>query len=333
MDAVRRGLSRFVNTVSHGRFKLGWWTCPYHSDAAPIIIGGSPRSGSTLLRVIVDSHPGIWIGPENGIFQEAGRNMPGMQACLDLSIPALQAIRRESTCLGEFVDRVMAHALAPHRKPIWGIKSPSVVYALDTVFHFFPRARFVHTIRDGRDAVCSLRTHPTHRLVAGKPVPTGIINPWPECVRTWAEHTRAGLGWRRSPAYHEVYYEDLVGAPDKTIRDLVAWLKLPYDEAVWRYHERQPDEGVDSPHPGITRPVYSSAVSRWATDLTPDAYDAFTAEACALLAELGYVRDPLSWKAVKRTGERRRRPRPRPRPMMAFPHAAAASPAHPPPGA
>jgi hypothetical protein len=306
MDVIRRGLSRLVNTISRGRLKLGWWSCPYESEAAPIIIGGSPRSGSTLLRVILDSHPDIWIGPENGVFQEAGQNLPGMQACLDLPMPVLQALRRQSSCLGEFVDRVMARALEPQHKKTWGIKSPSVVFALETVFRAFPRARFIHTIRDGRDVVCSLRTHPEYKLVEGRQVRTGIVNPWPGCVHTWVGHTTAGLAWRGSPAYHEVYYEDMVSAPEQTVGDLLAWLKFPYDEAVWRYHERQLNEGVDSPHLGIGQPVYSSAVSRWTRDLAPDAYDAFTAEAGALLVELGYARDPVSWKSVMQTGERRR---------------------------
>ena len=295
-DALWLGISRLVNAVSGGYLKLGWWTCPYVSAASPIIIGGSPRCGTTLLRVILDNHPDVWIGPENGVFQEGGQNLSGMEACLGISESTLATIRRRSCCLGEFVDLAMDLALQPHNKPIWGIKSPSVVFALDTVFHYFPHARFIHTIRDGRDVVCSLRTHPKYKVVEGRRVPTGITNPWPWCVNTWVDGTRAGLKWEDSPQYREVRYEDLVTSPEPTIRALVDWLGLAYHESVLRYHERSVNEGVDSPHPELARPVYTSAVSRWSVDMTPEAYDAFTDDASALLVGLGYASDPVTWK-------------------------------------
>ena len=298
MHPLRIGVARLVNSASLGYFKLGWWTCPYESEASPIIIGGAPRSGTTLLRVILDNHPDVWIGPENGVFQEAGQNLTGMEACLDLPVSTLKALRRRSCCLGEFVDLVMARALEPHNKPIWGLKSPSVVHALHTVFHFFPHARFIHTIRDGRDVVCSLRTHPKHKIVDGRRVPTGIINPWPACVETWVDSTKAGLRWRPSPRYHEIRYEDLVKTPEQTVCGLLESLGLRYNEAVWRYHERSANEGIDSPHPGIAEPVYTSAVSRWPSDMTPEAYEAFTDEASTLLVALGYASDGVTWKAA-----------------------------------
>jgi hypothetical protein len=292
---ARLSLSSFVNRASFGSVKFGWWSSPYESAASPIIIGGSPRSGSTLLRVMLDSHPQVWIGPENGVVQEAGLNFPGMEACLDIPVNDLKALRRRSSNLGEFIERTVE--LAPGRagKPVWGIKSPPIVYSLSTVFHFFPRARFVHTVRDGRDVVCSLRTHPKYRIVDGERVLTGIVNPWPDCVAHWTGSTAAGLAWRESPRYYEVRYEDLVEEPERVVHDLLRWLNLPLDDAVLHYHARSISEGIDSPHPGISRPVYRSAVNRWQTDLPPDAYAAFTPDARQLLADLHYAPDPARW--------------------------------------
>lgn len=285
---VRSELARLINAASLGHLKLGWWSSPYTSSVSPIIIGGSPRSGTTLVRVILDNHPQIWIGPENGVFQEGGQNIAGMEVCLGLPAATLTAIQRRSRNLGQFVETAMAQALSRHGKPIWGLKSPSVVHALDTVFRYFPRARFVHTIRDGRDVACSLRTHPKYRVVDGRRVATGVVNSWPWCVKTWVDSTRAGLRWRESPQYREVRYEDLVAEPEPTIRSLLEWLDLPFSESVLRYHEQTVNEGIDSHHPGIARPVYASAVGRWLEDLPPDARAAFGENACQLLVDLGY---------------------------------------------
>ena len=66
----------------------------------------------------------------------------------------------------------MHAALARRGKPRWGEKTPLNVSHLDWILPRFPDARFVHVIRDGRDAVCSMRTHGTRRLVEGRWVKT-----------------------------------------------------------------------------------------------------------------------------------------------------------------
>lgn len=295
MRSVPASLSSLVNTVSLGRIKLGWWSSRYRSDARPIIIGGAPRSGTTLLRAMLTAHPDIWIGPENGVFQEGGQNLPGMEACLSIPVRRLDVLRHRASCLGEFVDLTMREVLERERKPVWGLKSPAVVHELSVVWRFFPGARFVHTLRDGRDVVCSLRTHPKFRTVEGQRVATGIVNPWPQCVETWVSATNAGLRWRESQQYFELKYEDLVESPSRIMRALIDFLGLRFDDAMLRHHERPINEGIDSPHPGASKPVYRSAVTRWQTDLTPEARAAFTPDANRLLQDLGYTSSRDWW--------------------------------------
>ncbi len=190
----------------------------------------------------------------------------------------------------------MAEALAAQSKPLWGIKSPSVVDAMETVFSFFPHARFIHIVRDGRDVVCSLRNHPKYRNENGNRVPTGIINPWDLCVDRWVRSTNRGLAFRGKSNYYEIRYESLVEEPESTIKSLLDWLELPFHPEILNHHQRKMEEGVDSPHPEVRQSIYQKATSRWKRDLTDEACRAFTFEACQLLLTLGYTSDLEDWK-------------------------------------
>jgi hypothetical protein len=174
---------------------------------------------------------------------------------------------------------------------------------LKTVFRLFPAARFIHMIRDGRDVVCSLRTHPKYRWDHGRRVPSGIINPWSACVTRWVHDTNAGLHWRTDPRYLEIRYEHLIAEPESTVRSILAWLDEPWEPDILDFHERHEEVGSDVANPGVRKPVYSVARGRWRTDLPEEALAAFTSDAHALLVDLGYA-DSDAWAKDVASGRR-----------------------------
>lgn len=288
-------MSRLVNVASFGRVKYGWWSSTYRSATTPIIIGGCGRSGTTLFRVMLNAHRHLSIGPENGVFSEGGTNLAGMVEALGLPAGTLRALYRKSSSLGEFIDRTMAASLEATGKLRWGIKAPNVVHSIPVVFQFFPGARFLHMIRDGRDVVCSLRTHPKYQWEGGERVPTHIVNPWESCVQRWVRDTTCGLRWRGDPRYREVRYEDLVESPERVLREVLGWLGEPWDDAVLDYASRHRESGSDAPNPGVKRDLYKNAMCRWRQDLPSEAGAAFTRPARDLLVELGYADADSDW--------------------------------------
>ncbi len=281
-------LTPFVNAASLGYLKFGWWSHDFVSNSRPIIIAGAPRTGTTLLRTILDNHPEIWIGPENGVFQEGGSNIDGMMACTGLSRKDIYKLLRRSACLGEYIERMMQMGLAKHGKKRWGIKSPSLVFNLDQVFRYFPRAQFIHVLRDGRDVICSLRSHPKYRVVDGVREETGITNPWEHCVARWRDSTTAGLKWRSDSRYCEVKYEDLTQEPAQIIGSILAWLGHNFCDSMLDFYRKDTNEGIDSPHPGVKLPVYTGAMGRWRQDLPDEALGLLTNTDYQLLADCGY---------------------------------------------
>ena len=229
----------------------------------PIIVG-SPRSGTTLLRFMLDSHPELAIPPETGFlrlglkirgagdklrdrFFRAVVNYPEeAPAWPDFEIPeeefraALARIVPFNVADGFRTFYSMYAARFGKRR--WGDKTPHYCFELPTIRRVLPEARFIHIIRDGRDAALSLRGM---WFSPGWRIETQASH-WLKCVRA---ARRDGAG---RPDYVEVRYEDLVLDARATLRRVCAHIELPFDEAMLSYYSRTPARLLE--HKGRTRP-------------------------------------------------------------------------------
>lgn len=205
----------------------------------------------------------------------------------DYGIPteALRRWLRESGSQTRFVETVLHAYLEQQVKTRWADKTPLNVSHIDWIFRHFPEARFVHIIRDGRDAAASLRNHPVRRLVDGRWIRVPRTRPIHVCIRAWDDLTRRGLRHRPDPRYHEVRYESLVLEPEATLRGLFAFLREPWDPRVL--------DRVDPPafvggELDSAAAISDSRIGRWRQDLTPAEQTLFKRLANPLLVELGY---------------------------------------------
>jgi hypothetical protein len=88
--------------------------------------------------------------------------------------------------------------------------------------------------------------------------------------------------------YYELRYESLVANPSEECTKLCAFLGLPFDEAMLRFHER-PEEGINPPQGSEWQPV-TAGLRDWRTQMTAEDAERFEAAAGDLLAELAYAR-------------------------------------------
>lgn len=185
----------------------------------PIFVVGCPRSGTTLLRWILDSHSAISCGPESrilwGIRVAEERNWPTL-AGFGLSIDEWHAQVR---ALFESLHLRYAQAQG---KPRWADKSPDYALMLDYIERLYPDAVIVHVVRDPRDVIDAWRRfYGTTSLV--------------RAARAWVSYVRAVHVFARSrpsSRVHELHYEDLVRRPEPTLRALFAWLGEPWEAGV-----------------------------------------------------------------------------------------------------
>ena len=163
MGIVTKVLNRTARVRQHR-----WRVRPYRSEEAHIVVGGSPRSGTTLVRRILDRHPSICCGPEMNLFVPAQFQFDALSALSGISADELRTIFEASPSQAAMIDAFANRYRTLRGKPRWAEKTPLNVLHFDWVMEHFPDVRLVHMIRDGRDVVCSAVEHPDRRRVAGR---------------------------------------------------------------------------------------------------------------------------------------------------------------------
>jgi Sulfotransferase family len=199
---------------------------PKTTGVAPIFVIGSPRSGTTLLRLILDSHARISCGEETHFLRD-------LEAVVgrDWDLVATYGLAREWWIehLRGLYESFQAEVLARNGKARWAEKDPTYTLHLPFIEELFPGAVYVHLLRDGHDVVASFRDRWGYTSAA-------------RAARTeWARYVTAAraLGARLpTERFLELRYEELVADPETQARRLFAFLGEAWDPAVLEFDPR-----------------------------------------------------------------------------------------------
>jgi Sulfotransferase family len=280
---------------------------------APFIVGVA-RSGTTLLRLMLDAHPELAIPPETHFIPKV------VKVCDEPGDPRERVFELISTHrrwpdygldadeLRERLDRIdpltaggalrAFYGLYAEKqgKPRWGDKSPSYVRRMRRVESALPEAHFVHLVRDGRDVALS--------QVEVDFGPNAVE----DAARDWVEGIgKARRQARRVRRYTELRYEDLVADPEPPLHRVCEFVELPWDATMLDYHEGASDRMAEvtrdfergsgpaipasvraERHTRVAEPPQRARAGRWRNDMSPADRERFEAIAGDLLVELGY---------------------------------------------
>ncbi|MEV6350150.1 sulfotransferase [Actinoplanes sp. NPDC051851] len=220
------------------------------SSDRPIFVVGCPRSGTTMLQLMLHAHPRIALPPESRFLLVAYQRRHDFG---DLSEPArrralgrwivqtphfadlgldpdevIAAIEGSPGTLGSALGTVFRMYARRFGKPRWGDKRPSYLRHLPVIRRLFPDAQIINIVRDGRDCVASLKE-----------------TPWPPndletMIDHWARAADASLRAARRygpDVYHQVRYEDLVARPERYLRAICDFLGEEFDPAMTKPSE------------------------------------------------------------------------------------------------
>ena len=213
----------------------------------PVIVG-VPRSGTTMLRFMLDAHPDLAIPPETGflfapaIAAERLNPLDYADAIMDFppDAPAWRDFGLDRDC---FVAAVVA--LAPksgpgdvlrtfyalyaqrHGKTRSGDKTPMYLKRMLEFAAVIPEAHFIHIVRDGRDVALSW----SKTWFAPSRVPSELVALWASAIR----QARAAAPYVH---YLEVRYEDLLLMPAAVIQRICHFIDLSYTPRMLSYFER-----------------------------------------------------------------------------------------------
>jgi hypothetical protein len=287
---------------------------------APFVVGLT-RSGTTLLRMMLDAHAELTIPPEThfvpdliktakdgGSVDEMLRAATSNRTWEDFGIDVAELGRRlEAIPAGEGHERAGAAVRAffdayaeRQGKPRWGDKTPAYMLSVTRIGRALPEARFVHLIRDGRDVALSQ----TARAINEQPPPPEQAARWVKRI-TKSREQAAKLGGDR---YIETRYEDLVRDPEPALRRICGFVELPWDAAMLTYYERAAErlsemagalrqEGTHAEqeagyridnHRPTTKPPDPAKLDKWRREMSPEDLKAYEGVAGEMLSELGY---------------------------------------------
>lgn len=277
-----------------------------------VFVVGCPRSGTTLLQRLLDAHPRLavidetrwidhWRTERKGVTAEGFVTKELITRLLEFPrFAQLRLGRKELEPLldggppleySSFVSRLFDLYGRAQGKKLVGDKTPTYVRSIPTLHELFPEAKFLHLIRDGRGTSLSVVNWRKAEKLA-RNFPTWREHPLSTAALWWEWQVRLGreAGASLGPRlYQEVRYEELVKDPAGECQALCAFLDLPFDEAMLRFHEgrRRSEKGL-SPKSAWLPPT--PGLRDWTTQMPSEEVERFEAVVGDLLGELGYPR-------------------------------------------
>lgn len=254
------------------------------SDENLILIGCFPRSGSTLLSNLLKEHSKIIAGErEINIFQDI-KNKRKMKSAFDLNKREIGNIEGKSNGLVDFSEKILGIVKEKKEGEIILLKQPKHLIFIREIFKYYPNAKFIHIVRDGRDATMSQRYY---LLPPGK-------KEWPYewCCRQWATFIERAIKFRKDPRYLEIYYENLVKNPFEVLGKITKFLDLESIplRKIKKAHKNFKIKKTPT-HKNVAKPISKKNVNKWLNKMTSKDKKIFKKIAGEELIKLGYAKD------------------------------------------
>lgn len=277
-------------------------------ETAPIFIIGTERSGSNLLRLIINSHSGIAVPHPPHILKFFS---PLEASYGDLTQPAAMG-QLVSDLLGLLaahiypweteMDRERILAASPptlvglfftlydhyrqHKgKRRWGCKSTFVIHHWQRILAACPAARFILLVRDPRDVAVSSR-----RSIFSP------FHPW-RTAMLWRQQQLEGLTLLESAARHNVHllrYEELIEEPETTVKALCRFLNETYEPAMLAFHQTRAarkSSALSTSWHNVGSPIRSGNRNTYKNGLSPAELRLVEGVCGDLMARFGYQLD------------------------------------------
>lgn len=227
---------------------------------APVFLIGFPRSGTTLLDQVLDSHPSVVVLEERPLVAAMIARVKSAGFRYPQDLPRLDNTTLDTLGRGYLADRERYVAVPPGH--VFIDKMPLNIVHAALIARVFPEARFLLALRDPCDVClsCFMQSFELNDWMAvftDIETTAGLFN---DVFNLWHRTAR-----KLALDHHRVRYEDLIQDLRSTASAAIGYLGLEWDEEMAAFHEHAKRRGhLNTPsHSQVTQPVYSHAVQRW----------------------------------------------------------------------
>lgn len=267
---------------------------------APFFIIGNPRSGTTLLRLMLTCHQDLLVTPECGFaawFYEKYKNKDPQDPAtihqyandvagakkfdtweigkqeLETSLLTTQPKNYSEMaaavyhCYAKYIDKKYKR---------WGDKNNFHLNRIEQLLEIFPRAQFIHIVRDVRDVACSYKEINTKQMKSrhAPDLPSNIqaiTEEWLHNIETIQESLYA----LPADMYMELRFQDLIKESSTILSAICEFLGVSYDSQMLSYHEEnvkkklEPEQMLEWKSKTLQPPMLS-VIGRYKKDLHYD---------------------------------------------------------------
>jgi hypothetical protein len=254
----------------------------HDSPLSPFFIIGAQRSGTTMLRLMLNRHPRIAVPHESGFITDFYRrqadygDLSKRENAARLLADISETILVKRGGLVPEQEAVLSHPISRYSdlayaifteyakrkgKARWGDKTPYYTTDLDILWRLFPGCHIVHVVRDGRDVALSMRS-----------VSWATSN-LPRAAEDWRWKTILAhkVGSVLGEHYMEIHYEELVLETERTLRSICEFLDETFHEDMLSYFDTAdqevPEESLRWHQTSIKAPDPTKVYS-WKTEMS-----------------------------------------------------------------
>ncbi|XP_063700470.1 protein-tyrosine sulfotransferase [Culicoides brevitarsis] len=288
--AVLTTLWLAVKFLSSCDKKPSYGASPFSREMPLIFIGGVPRSGTTLMRAMLDAHPDVRCGQETRviprILQLRSHWMKSEKESLRLKEAGISP-----EVLNEAIAQFSLEIIVKHGEPAPRLcnKDPLTLKMGTYVMELFPNAKFLFMVRDGRGTV--------HSIISRKVTITGFdLTSYRQCMIKWNQAIETMYNQCNNIGKEQcklVHYEKLVLHPEEQMRDILEFLNITWNDSVLHHEELIGKKNgvalskVERSSDQVIKPINLEALNKWEGQL-PDDVVRDMPQIAPMLRVLGY---------------------------------------------
>ena len=240
-------------------------TAAFLEEQAPVVLMGRGHSGTRVLAFAC-AHLGMQLGVSEGLATGDADDRAFTDSVKELGVRVLGATHpselraRDLRAFQRAVRGYYERLGSP--RGLWGWKFPETYLVAPLVARTFPRARYLHLVRDGRDIAFKEHLTDNPRRKLGRQILARRdaldLPRFLQAAHSWSYQVDAFDAFRRTIAPEQVLdlrFEELCQKPEATVERLCRFLEIPFTEAcrsylrdhvdpgkVAQYREHDPDE-------------------------------------------------------------------------------------------
>lgn len=241
------------------------------------LVVGCGRSGTTLLKSILNAHSKICLPAETNFFRGISRGSFGVDGeSLEQKLDKLfskwwisdipmeretvkQNLGNHEPSWRNLFVAMLASIPSPGKEPVcFGEKTVDHIAYADELLQQYPRCKLLQIIRDPRAALASYQA-----AAIGSNQPSQLIADW-----SVAAEVDAQLG--ENPRYLSVKFEDLIESTEVTLKSICNFLEVDFEPDMLNYHARKTPgfSPEQTHHQNTQKPIFKSGLEKWKNKLS-----------------------------------------------------------------